>query len=66
MSTLKRIVEEKSKKYVIVRARVSDELLQKIKSICESYPDVKQEEYLGQLLEESEIEKVHKEMNKGK
>lgn len=66
MSVFKKIKEEKSKKYSILRVRVSQETADKIKFICDTNPDVKSEEYLGQLIEESEIDKVFKELNSKK
>ena len=65
-SVFKKIKEEKSKKYALLKVRVSQDLAEKIKYICDTNPDVKSEEYLGQLLEESEIDKVHKELNSKK
>lgn len=62
MSVFKRMKDEKSKKYKVLRVRVSEETANKIEHICKINPDVKQEEYLGQLIEESEIDKVYKEI----
>ena len=62
MSVFKRIKDEKSKRFKVLRVRVSEDTANKIEYICNTNPDVKQEEYLGQLIEESEIEKVYKEL----
>lgn len=57
------LVEEKNTKIVIVKAKVSNETKLKIKTICNKY-DVKEDEYLGKILESSEIDKVFNSIQK--
>ena len=59
------LVEKKNEKTMQVKAKIPEELKNKISFICES-TDVKEDEYLGKLLESSEINKVYLSLKKEK
>lgn len=63
MAIIDDLLEKKELKFKSVKAKVPEELSKKILEICKS-TGIKQEEYLGKILEESEIEKVHKQLQK--
>lgn len=66
MAILDEVIREKKKVFKFVKAKIDEELESKIKFICEK-AGVKEEDYLGKLLEFSEVEKVYKELqNKSK
>mgnify|MGYP001234578673 CR=1 FL=1 len=63
MSIIDELLEKKKTKYKPVKAKVTEELCRKIVEICKA-TGIKQEEYLGKILEESEIDKVYKQLEK--
>lgn len=63
MSIIDGLIEKDRKIYKTVKAKISEDTEQKIKFICEK-TGVKEDEYLGLILEASEIEKVYKEHKK--
>jgi len=64
MSTIiNAIKEEKNQKFVRVQAKVSEDMKNKIEHICEEN-GVNIAEYLGKILEHSEINKVFVELEK--
>lgn len=66
MAILDDVIKEKKKVFKFVRAKIDEDCESKIKFICDK-AGVKEEDYLGKLLEFSEIDKVYKELqNKSK
>lgn len=63
MSIIEELKKKNRIKYKKVTATVTDELDNKIESICKA-SGIKKEEYLGALLINSEIEKVYKSLEK--
>lgn len=63
MAIIDELVKDRKKVYKSVKAKVDEDFENKIKFIC-SKTGVKEEDYLGKLLEASEIDKVYKELAK--
>ena len=63
MSIIDKLIENNNTVFKTVRAKITKDLEVKIKFICEK-TGVKEDEYLGMILEDSEIAKVHKELLK--
>jgi Mg/Co/Ni transporter MgtE len=60
---LEELVEKKTKKSLLIKARIPEDLAEKITFICET-TSIKEEDYLGKLLESTEIAKVFNSMKK--
>lgn len=55
---IEELIGEKSVKYTTVKAKIPDDVQEKITFICNHF-DIKEEEYLGKLIVSSEINKVY-------
>lgn len=62
-TVLGKLVNEQNKEYDTVRAKITVETKKKAEEICEKY-DITLSKYLGMIIEESEIDKVHKKLQK--
>jgi hypothetical protein len=63
MTLIEKLIGEKNTVFKTVRAKITEELDNKIKFISDN-TGVKEEEYLGMILEQSEIDKVYKNLVK--
>jgi hypothetical protein len=64
-SVLENLVKENNVKYVSLKVKIPENLKEMITSICKEY-GVKEDEYLGKLLENSEIQNIFNKLNKDK
>ncbi len=65
MAVIDTLIEKDKTVYKGVKVKITEDLEKKIKFICE-VTGVKEEEYLGLILDSSEINKVYKDLKKKK
>lgn len=65
MAVIDELIEKDKTVYKGVKVKITEDLEKKIKFICE-VTGVKEEEYLGLILDSSEINKVYKDLKKKK
>lgn len=64
-TVLEDLVEENNVKYVPIKVKIPEDLKEMISTICKKY-NVKEDEYLGKILENSEIKTVFNKLKKDK
>lgn len=64
MGALEELNDEASKKSVFIKGKILNELKEKIDYVMKHNKHIKVEEWIGKILEKSEIEKVYKETKK--